>query len=339
MYVRHFKQLSVIVTVVLLIVSMTGCNIRQELRRATCQHQWQKSTCLAPRTCTLCGLTEGKVRAHEYANTACNAAQPCIYCGTMDGIEYTHEWRNNCKICKHCGYDARPADDRFMDKLVLGLESRFALNPPDPTPEDEEYWYGPKPLTREDWQARFEAEYAQVVPFLEEEFQDPELGALAKSYAECIVQSMDALDTFGTEQWDDLYPNHIYQVQTETLFHIHQLRPFTVKEEYDKFLQEMLINGEAMKMVNELIDEVMFLYVDTNGNQKKYETTLTNTTSLDFKYFTFDVELLNADGKRIHSETITKNHWNSGDSHRFTIYTDKEFQVMRIYAATWQLQD
>ena len=339
MRIQAYKRLSVIGTVILLSFCLAGCTLFRQLQQATCQHEWQKSTCLAPRTCIHCGMTEGKVRAHEYGSTACNAPEGCIYCGTMDGMEYTHQWRSDSKVCIYCGYDARPADDRFMDKLVLGLEARFALNPPDPTPEDEEYWYGPKPLTREDWQARFESEYAQVVPFLEEEFEDPELGALAKTYADCLVQSMDALEAFGTEDWDDLYPNKIYQMQTETLFRIHQLRPVAVRQEYDKFLQEMLVKGEAMKMVNALIDEVMFLYVDTSGKYKKYETTLTNTTSLDFKYFKLDVEMLDAGGNRIHTETVTKDYWDSGDSHRFTIRTDKEFAVMNVYAATWMLQD
>lgn len=338
MRIPVYKKVLIICAVLLLLSCLAGCNVGQELQQVTCKHQWQKSTCLAPRTCTLCGMTEGKVRAHEYGSTACNAPEGCIYCGTMEGIEYTHQW-GDTKICTLCGYDARPADDRFMDHLILGLEARFALNPPDPTPEDEEYWYGPKPLTKEDWQARFEAEYEQVTPFLEEEFQDPALAPLAQTYIDCIVRSMEALDAFGTDQWDDLYPNNIYQLQTETLFHIHQLHPITVKEEYNKFLQEMLVNGEAIEMVNALIDEVLFLYVDTSGNYKKYETTLTNTTSLDFKYFKFEVEMLDADGNRIHSETITKNHWDSGDSHRFTVRTDKEFETIRIYAANWMLQD
>ena len=339
MRIQTYKRLAVICAVMLLTFCLAACSVGQELQQVTCKHEWQKSTCLAPRTCTRCGMTEGKVRAHEYGNTACNAPEGCIYCGTTDGMEYTHEWRSDSKICKHCGYDARPADDRFMDKLVLGLEARFALNPPEPTPEDDEYWYGPKPLTREDWQARFEAEYAQVTPFLEEEFEDPEFGALAKTYANCLVESIAALDAFGTDQWQDLYPDNIYQVQTETLFHIHQLRPVTVKAEYDKFLQEMLVNGEAMDMVNDLIDEVMFLYVDTSGKTKKYETTLTNTTSLNFKYFKLEVELLDADGNRIHTETVKKDYWDSGDDHRFTIRTDKDFSVMRVYAATWMLRD
>lgn len=336
MRTQSYKRLSVICAVLLLITCLTGCS---KLQQSICKHEWQKSTCLAPRTCTRCGMTEGKVRAHEYGNTACNAPEGCIYCGTMEGIEYTHEWRSDCKVCKHCGYDARPADDRFMDMLVRGLEARYALYPPEPTPEDEEYWYGPKPLTREDWQARFEAEYTYMAPFLDAEFEDPELAPLAKTYVDCIVRSMDALDTFGTEQWDDLYPNNIYQVQTETLFHIHQLRPVVVCQEYDKFLQEMLTNGEAMKMVNELIDNVMFLYVDTNGNTKKYETTLTNTTSLNFKYFKLEVEYLDADGNRVHVETLNKDRWNSGEPHRFTIRTDKEFEAIRVYAANWMLPD
>ena len=85
------------------------------LSACACDHEWQASTCLAPRTCTRCGATEGKLRAHDYGSTACNDPKPCTVCGTTEGIELTHTWRSDCKICIYCGQDERPADDRFMD--------------------------------------------------------------------------------------------------------------------------------------------------------------------------------------------------------------------------------
>ena len=53
---------------------LTGCS---------CEHEWQRSTCQAPRTCIKCGETEGKIRAHEGGNTACHTPEGCIICGIL----------------------------------------------------------------------------------------------------------------------------------------------------------------------------------------------------------------------------------------------------------------
>ena len=143
---RNFSLLLLI----LLVTLLTGC---------TCEHEWQASTCLAPKTCIHCGETQGKVRAHDWGSTACNDPKPCTVCGTTEGIELTHTWRSDCKICIYCGQDERPADDRFMDKLSEGINTRWSM-----------FWYEDSTLTKEDWKACIQAEHDQISPFLEENF-------------------------------------------------------------------------------------------------------------------------------------------------------------------------
>ena len=59
---------------ILLAALLCGC---------ACEHQWQPATCDTPRTCSLCGETQGKVRAHDWGSTACDDPRPCTVCGTM----------------------------------------------------------------------------------------------------------------------------------------------------------------------------------------------------------------------------------------------------------------
>ena len=46
---------------------------------ATCQHQWVDADCDSPKTCSVCGETEGDALGHKYENgicTGCGEADP-----------------------------------------------------------------------------------------------------------------------------------------------------------------------------------------------------------------------------------------------------------------------
>ena len=210
------RKLLFLCILILVAAALAGC---------ACEHEWAASTCLAPRTCVRCGEVQGKVRSHTWGNTSCNAPEPCTVCGTMEGIELTHEWQEDGKICIHCGYDERPADERFPDALAAGLEQRWQLE--ETLQENEEYV-----LTKEDWAACFAAEYDPLIPFLEEKFQDKAMEEAAGRYIRSLEDSQQALEHFGTEQWEDAYYNSAYQEQTVALVYVNKLRPVTVSENY-----------------------------------------------------------------------------------------------------------
>ena len=219
---RNFSLLLLI----LLVTLLTGC---------ACEHEWQASTCLAPKTCIHCGETQGKVRAHDWGSTACNDPKPCTVCGTTEGIELTHTWRSDCKICIYCGQDERPADDRFMDKLSEGINTRWSM-----------FWYEDSTLTKEDWKACIQAEHDRISPFLEENFQDSSLGEAARIYIHCVATSLEAAETFDPQTWGEVYDAKIFQEQCMALYHIHRIRPVTVAEEHSARLEYTLNQGEIV---------------------------------------------------------------------------------------------
>ena len=223
------KKITVIFISFLLALALSGCS---------CKHDWQDGTCQSPRICVLCGKTEGKVRAHKYVNTACHEPQGCVYCGTLEGIEYSHQWRDNCKICIYCGYDGRPADERFPDLLSAGLEERWALEaqlPAEPSAED--------------WEAIFNAEYERLAVFKEDKLQDEQLQSAVLRYIKSLEASLAALEYFGTELWTDKYHNGAYWEQANVLFLLNQQSPVSVSEQYSEKLSDMLHNGEIIKLV------------------------------------------------------------------------------------------
>jgi hypothetical protein len=70
-------------------------------------HTWEDATCDAPRTCSLCGKTEGKPLAHSYTVMTCTEDSVCEHCGRLNRAAPGHQWRDadcqNPKTCTNCG--------------------------------------------------------------------------------------------------------------------------------------------------------------------------------------------------------------------------------------------
>ena len=323
---------ALIITVLLILIALVLPGCKNDLATYFCKHDWQKSTCQTPRTCKLCGLTEGKVRSHEWGSTDCSNIQGCIVCGTTEGMEITHQWREDCKICANCGLDERPADDRFMDSLAAGLEARWQLMDVVEAEEDAV-------PTKEDWAQYFDAEYSQIASYKEETFTDEALGAAARRYIGSIEKSIEALDLFGTDAWEDAYHSSAYSEQVVSLFQIHSIRPVEVAEERQETLKDMLITGEVIDMAYPLIDQVMFLLVQDNKGGKKYETTIRNTTSITYEWFLFEVDLLDENGNVLETEIAKVTWWEPDERVRFNFTTRKDFSAMDVRVANWILAE
>lgn len=79
---------------ILLVLTLVGC---------ACEHEWQEATCTAPKTCTLCGETEGEANGHTWANATCTLPQTCLNCGAIEGEALGHSWiEATCTEPKKC---------------------------------------------------------------------------------------------------------------------------------------------------------------------------------------------------------------------------------------------
>ena len=70
------KVISLIVAVLLCSVILAGC---------TCEHQWQEASCSAPKTCSLCGETQGEALPHTWQDATCTEPKTCRVCGATEG--------------------------------------------------------------------------------------------------------------------------------------------------------------------------------------------------------------------------------------------------------------
>ena len=103
------KKFCVAALTAVLCLSLAACG--------ECEHQWQEADCENPKTCSLCGETEGNALGHDWQGGDCQNPQVCARCGKEGKVLDTHqegEWekttidaenflQNYEKKCVICG--------------------------------------------------------------------------------------------------------------------------------------------------------------------------------------------------------------------------------------------
>lgn len=91
------KKMLLCVLAMVLILLLAGCG---------CKHEWYAATCAAPKTCSLCGETEGEPLPHTWQDATCTAAKTCTVCKATEGEALPHTWKDatctDAKICTVC---------------------------------------------------------------------------------------------------------------------------------------------------------------------------------------------------------------------------------------------
>ena len=65
-------------------------------------HTWNEAICWAPKTCSVCGVTEGEAPGHSWIDANCQSAKKCSACGVTEGGLGNHNIVNSS--CTICGY-------------------------------------------------------------------------------------------------------------------------------------------------------------------------------------------------------------------------------------------
>ena len=64
------------------------CNECGESRAVS--HSWKDADCVSPKTCTICGATEGDALTHDWLEATCTAPKTCRVCGRTEGTALRH---------------------------------------------------------------------------------------------------------------------------------------------------------------------------------------------------------------------------------------------------------
>ena len=70
-------------------------------------HTWVEADCETPKTCSVCGETEGEALGHTWVDADCETPKTCSVCGETEGEALGHTWvEADCvtpKTCSVCG--------------------------------------------------------------------------------------------------------------------------------------------------------------------------------------------------------------------------------------------
>lgn len=91
------KSMLLCALAMVLILLLAGCG---------CSHEWFVATCSAPKTCSLCGETEGEPLPHTWQDATCTNAKTCTVCKATEGEPLPHTWQDatctDARICTVC---------------------------------------------------------------------------------------------------------------------------------------------------------------------------------------------------------------------------------------------
>lgn len=83
------------------------CSVCGTTEGNTMAHAWADATCVAPRTCTVCGATEGEAKGHSWTDAICTAPKTCSSCQATEGEAVGHTWTDatciapkTCSVCQ-----------------------------------------------------------------------------------------------------------------------------------------------------------------------------------------------------------------------------------------------
>ncbi len=63
-------------------------------------HTWDNASCTEPKTCSVCGVTEGAAAGHTWVDANCDTAKTCSVCGATEGEALGHSYADGkCSVC------------------------------------------------------------------------------------------------------------------------------------------------------------------------------------------------------------------------------------------------
>ncbi len=103
------------------------CLLAALLTACGCKHEWKQADCGIPKTCALCGETEGKALGHSWKDADCENPETCTVCGKTANVPLGHQWikatHENPKTCSACKKTegTRIIDEKFNVEMCRAL--------------------------------------------------------------------------------------------------------------------------------------------------------------------------------------------------------------------------
>lgn len=152
------KKYLIFILIALCCLALAACGCEHSWAPATCEkpktctlcgdtegapagHSWFAATCQKPKTCEICSTTEGAALGHNFADATCTDPRTCRDCAATDGHALGHNWLDattdapkTCKTCSITEGDPIKTDIRFQtekSRIVFGSWSADLVLPMD----------------------------------------------------------------------------------------------------------------------------------------------------------------------------------------------------------------
>lgn len=109
------KVISLVIILSVLLLTV-GCG---------CEHEWIDATCIAPKTCSLCGQKDGDALGHKFSDADCINPKICTVCNMTEGEALGHDWSEatadkpmTCNICGETNGKALSPNEAYGGNVI-----------------------------------------------------------------------------------------------------------------------------------------------------------------------------------------------------------------------------
>lgn len=119
--------LALVLLNIVIIMALCSCNNAQPTNNIlnACKHQWVNADCTFPKTCRLCGETEGEPLGHNWEEATCTSAKVCTVCNKTEGEAKEHNYVSAvlAPSCTEIGYTTYTCacGDTYKDSEISAL--------------------------------------------------------------------------------------------------------------------------------------------------------------------------------------------------------------------------
>lgn len=264
---------------------------------------------------------------NRYYNKAVSLYNSGNYNDSLVLFNKINDYEDSSEYIKKCNFEMS-TNGQFLRALAKGLEKRWDLNDADEADE--------KDTTTEQFRQFVNAEYEQINQFADKNFEDPILGEYAKGYINVIKKMLGVVKYYGSNNetfWSEYNP--LYDERCVLIKKICDKYTVPVKADRKTNLDDLITNGEYTIEIQEILDSTKFEKKSEEYGWKEYQAIVKNTTSTDFSFFYFSINLLDKDGTVVQSTSATTNNWSVGSKHKFTFSTNESFDKIVIESCSY----
>lgn len=171
-----------------------------------------------------------------------------------------------------------------------------------------------------------------IKKYKDEEFDNPEIGKLAKDYIEGLNKQEESLKYYSNDymKYEKIWSEG-YDMRSTALTTLVDKFGLELDE---KVFEELRNNAQVVKeeseienKVDEMLKNIKFEKVKEEYDWKDYEAVIQNTTGVDFEYFYLDIKLLDSEDVVVESVPVSPNgSWKKDQKIKLTFSTENDFE-------------